>query len=102
MNLLWSNDCWMMRTDVISSLKSTFISMSTPPARFKLFLSAKEKGVFFVAKGPYCHTVGLTTRDAFGALTNVTRKMQFINATRKMQLANGQPPTTDTNDIAHV
>jgi len=77
-DLLWGNNGWMLRTDVISSLKSNFESMSDPPMRLKMFSVAKEKGLFHVGKGPYFHTVGLTYDDAVKAIEIASGEMVLV------------------------
>lgn len=54
----------LQKTEVITSLKDKFDSMKTNQARMTVLFNAKEREKFFVAKGPYGQTVGLTHKDA--------------------------------------
>jgi len=68
LDLLWSNKGWMPKTEVIASLTDKFDRMKTHQARMTMFRNAREREKFFVAKGPYGQTVGLTYEDANAAL----------------------------------
>ena len=67
-DLLWERNGWMKRTDAIASLKENFESMQSPFMRTKCFSNAASRGKFFLSKGPYGQTVGLTKEDADAAL----------------------------------
>ena len=69
LGLLWDSDgCCMDRKAVISALETKFSRMSNPFLRSKMFLNAKTKGDFFIAKGPRGQIVGLTAEDASAGL----------------------------------
>lgn len=68
LDLLWAKNGWMPRVDAIASLKDKFETMSTPFIRNKVFLNAWKNGHFFIAKGPFGQTLGLTKEDAELAL----------------------------------
>jgi hypothetical protein len=65
MNLLWSNNGWMTRIDMAERLMSRFpLSMQSCVSRTQVILNAARKKSFYVAHGPYGHTIGLTVKDA--------------------------------------
>ena len=69
---LWGSEgCCMDRKAVISALETKFSRMSNPFLRSKMFLNAKTKGDFFIAKGPRGQIVGLTAEDANAALKRI-------------------------------
>ena len=69
---LWDSEgCCMDRKAVISALEIKFSRMSNPFLRSKMFLNAKTKGEFFIAKGPRGQIVGLTAEDANAALKRI-------------------------------
>jgi hypothetical protein len=67
-DILWHSKGVVSRVQVIESLKATFETMQTPVMRNKLFLNAHANGRFFVAKGPWLQTVGLTKEQALADL----------------------------------
>jgi hypothetical protein len=67
-DILWHSKGTVSRVQVIESLKATFETMQTPVMRNKLFLNAQANGSFFVAKGPWLQTVGLTKEQALADL----------------------------------
>jgi hypothetical protein len=67
-DMLWHSKEVVPRVQVIESLKATFKTMQTPFMRNKVFLDAQANGRFFVAKGPWLQTVGLTKKQALAAL----------------------------------
>lgn len=67
--LLWKNNGWLPREDVIQDLKVHFKTMQTAFRRTKVFMNGHKKQRFFFAKGPTAQTVGLTATDAIKALT---------------------------------
>jgi hypothetical protein len=66
--LLWRSNNYMTRKEVIAHIKSLFPSMKSPLMRTKMFLSAAEEGLFFIAKNGNGQIVGLTKEDASAAL----------------------------------
>jgi hypothetical protein len=67
-DILWHSKGAVSRVQVIESLKATFETMQTPVMRNKLFLNAQANGRFFIAKGPWLQTVGLTKEQALADL----------------------------------
>lgn len=69
LDLLWSNNGWVTRIDMVQSLKDRFPqSMKAQHCRSQVIMNALNKESFFVAHGPFGHTVGLTLKDAHAAL----------------------------------
>jgi hypothetical protein len=68
-DLLFENHGWMRRTAIIAALVEQFPdTMKTPVLRNRAVMNAAQKGLFFVAKGPYGHTVALIRSDAHDTL----------------------------------
>lgn len=66
---LWdSTGCCMSREAVIQALGAKFPRMNNPMMRTKMFLNARTKGAFFIAKGANGQMVGLSEKDASDAL----------------------------------
>lgn len=67
-DILWRSKRVVSRVQVIESLKATFETMQTPQMRNKVFLNAQANARFFVVKGPWLQTVGLTKEQALADL----------------------------------
>ena len=66
---LWESEgCCMSREAVILALEAKFPRMNNPMMRNKMFLNARTKGAFFIAKGASGQMVGLSEKDANDAL----------------------------------
>jgi hypothetical protein len=71
-DLLWASEGMMLRVNVIQKLKEQFPAMQTPFIRNRVFLNASSNECFFVAKGCWGQTVGLTREQALAALETIT------------------------------
>jgi hypothetical protein len=72
LDFLWESSSWVSRKSINESLKRNFPRMQTPFWRTKVFINGHRKKKFWVAKGPYGQTVGLTEEDAFASLSIMT------------------------------
>lgn len=75
-DMLWDRNGWMKRTEAIASLKENFKTMQSPFLRNKCILNAAESKKFFVAKGSWGQTLGLTIEDAHTALDIVRPSLE--------------------------
>jgi hypothetical protein len=68
---------WLPRKTVIESLSKNFpATMKSPLYRSKVFQNGHKKKSFFVARGPFGQTVGITEQAAQDALETMTKEVR--------------------------
>jgi hypothetical protein len=69
--MLWGNNGWEDRANVIASLKDAFERMATPVMRTKVFMNAAQKERFFIGKAHNGQVVVLNKDDVKLAVENL-------------------------------